>query len=90
MITDDIRELQRACPPGFAVVPLVATAFMLASTLPDTSDPTLDEKQLGAEAFSLASPSSDYRIQDGVVAGSELARDWRNMVLAALADPALK
>lgn len=90
MITAEIRELQTKVPPGYAIVPLVATPFMLASTLPDASEPTIDEKRLGAEAFTLTSPTSDYRIADGVLAGSELARDWRNMVVAALADPALK
>ena len=90
MITQEVRELIAKWPPGFAVVPVTATPFMLASTLPDTSEPTLDEKRMGAEAFTLASPSSDYRIQDGVTAGGELARDWRNMVRAAMADPAYR
>lgn len=90
MMTNDVRELKMKLPPGWAIVPLVPTPFMLASTLPDTSEPTLNEKRLGAEAFSLASPSSDYRLRDGVIAGSELARDWRNMVAAALSDPALR
>jgi hypothetical protein len=61
---------------------------MLAATLPDTSEPTLNDKRIGAEAFHLASPSSVYRLQDGVTAGAELARDWRNMVAAVLSDPA--
>ena len=90
MMTDDVRDLKTKLPPGWAIVPLVPTPFMLASTLPDTSEPTLNEKRLGAEAFTLASPSSSYRIEDGVLVGSELARDWRNMVVAALADPALQ
>jgi hypothetical protein len=61
--------------------------MMLAITLPDTSEPDDTAKRLGADAFSLASPSSDYRIQDGIVAGSELVRDWRNMIDAALKEP---
>lgn len=62
----------------------VPTVSMLAAALPIMDEPTDADKRLSASAFSIISPHHDYRIADAIAAGSDLVRDWRNMIDAAL------
>lgn len=62
------------------------SAVMLAAALPDVSEPSDADKRVAAAAFTIISPGSDRAIQQAITAGAELARDWRSMIRAALAE----
>jgi hypothetical protein len=73
-------------PGGLRVVPEEPTAAMLATALPlSTSQPlSIADKKLGAAACLLLSGGCDIPTEgDAVLAGAQLAADYRAMLAAA-------
>lgn len=56
-----------------------ATPTMLAIALPNTGNPSQAERALGAEAAALLHEEQPT----GMVIAAEMARDWRNLIVAA-------
>lgn len=69
---------------GYVVVPKEPTAQMLAMALPTASDPSHDDKKIGAAAVLLLSGGRVIPNEDaGVEAAAQMARDYRAMLAAS-------
>lgn len=80
------RSLARLWPQYIPQVEAILQALrepsveMLVAALPNVEEPTDADKRLAAGAFNVLSPDRTDRAWQAITAGSELARDWRNMI----------